>query len=101
MMEFYEDNVAKIDDSMYLIKDFNVDIDCAAITQEFGTRTGAQVFKALINENVMTQQQQTKSPLEILSTRNNLVDAFYVDSDEWKEKVLWNGINFFDAITRL
>ena len=115
MMEYYKSNIGPIDDdddddddnddddSMKLIKDFNIDIDCVAITQEFGTKTGAQVFRALINENVMTQKKKKKkiSHQSIQKSRNNLRDAFYIDSDEWRTKVIWNGINLFEAISRL
>lgn len=96
MMDFYSQNIGKIDDSMKLIKNFDIDIDCAAITQEFGTKEGLHVFQALVNENVMTQNKKN-----IDKSRNRLLNAFYIDTDEWKRKVIWNGINFFEAISKL
>ena len=85
----------------YLIKPFKYHIDCTYITQEFGTLSSKNVFKALRDENTIWHYKKyyRYSDVAIGNAEVNLRDAFYPEDDiNWKNQVTSRGSALMRAV---
>jgi Protein of unknown function (DUF2817) len=89
-MEGYEDMIGSVDYTKLFPS-----CNGFKMTQEFGTRPGIVVLKALINENTAFHCL----PHDRLQYAQTLRDVFYESSDvKWKLAVLTRGVTVFKQV---
>ena len=62
-----------------------------SIAMEVGTQAQTQVMAALFADNWLYQKGEPQSP-QGLAIRQQVRDAFFVDTPEWREKAMARGL---------